>query len=137
MLNYEERRNRSCRNVFFLLILLALLITLCGCSGFVQLRTNLPLYSNKVTFVNNYNSALSFLIDGEEKVTNAPTQINTFGYWVGGGAYQSQIQVSVTILDRKHNCSWSDVIYFSSYYPRKYVFTAREDENGKLQVERR
>jgi hypothetical protein len=114
------------------------MLALCDCSGFVQLNTNLPLYSSKVIFVNDYPDTLDFLIDGEMKAMNVlPTEIKTFGYWVGGGAYQSQVQVSVTILDRKRNCSWSDVIYFSSYYPYKYVFTARKDENGKLQVERR
>lgn len=138
MPHYEAKRNRSCRNFFFLLLLLALALVLCGCSGFMQLHTNLPLYSNKVTFVNSYPFVLDFLIDGEEKVMNVPpTETNVFSYWVGGGVYQSQVQVSVTILDRKHNCSWSDVIYFSSYQPYKYVFTARADESGKLYVERR
>lgn len=135
--NNEKRRNRFCRNFLFLFFLLALLLALCGCSGFMQVNTNLPLYATKITFINNTDSSLLFLIDGEEKALVEPAQTNTFGYWIGGGAYQSQVQVSVTVLDRQRNRSWSEVVYFSSYYPYKYVFTAREDEGGRLNVERR
>lgn len=135
--NHEKRQNRSCRNFLIFLGLLALLLALCGCNGFMRVNTNLPLYATKITFINNTNAPLSFLVDGEEKALVSPAQASTFGYWIGGGAYQSQVQVSVTVLDRQRNRSWSEVVYFSSYYPYKYVFTAREDESGRLNVERR
>jgi len=136
----ENELNRRCRIgllILFVLVVLAILLTLCSCS-FIQLNTNLPLDSTRVMFINNTDSMLSFFIDGVEKVIVSPAQTQSFSYWVGGGPYGSwSIQVSITILDRKNNRSWSEVIYFSSYYKLSYVFTAREDENGRLQVERR
>ncbi|MDP2855983.1 MAG: hypothetical protein Q8N90_02545 [bacterium] len=137
MLDYEKRQNRFCRNLFFFFLLLAFMLVLCGCSGFVQLHTNLPLSTTKILVVNNTNSHLYILVDGNEKGAVPPAETRTFGFWIGGGAYSSSIQVSVVLLDRQKNRSWSDVVYFSSYYKYSYVFTAREDESGRLQVERR
>lgn len=137
MVDHEKGQNRFCRNLLFVLILLALTIVLCGCGGFVQLHTNLPLSVTKVLVVNNTNSYLFILVDGNEKGAVPPAETRTFGFWVGGGAYNSSVQVSVVLLDRQRNRSWSDVVYFSSYYKYSYVFTAREDESGKLYVERR
>jgi hypothetical protein len=132
----ENELNRRCKISLLILLFLAVLFLLCDC-GYIRLDTNLPLQTTRITFINNTNSPLSFLIDGVEKVVVSPAQTQSFGYWVGGGAYQWSIQVSVTVLDRKSNQSWSDVVYFSSYYRYSYVFTAREDENRKLYVERR
>jgi len=132
----ENELNRRCGIGLLILVFLALLLLLCSCS-FIQLDTNLPFQTTRITFINNTNSPLSFLIDGVEKVVVSPAQTQSFSYWVGGGAYQWSIQVSITVLDRKSNRSWSDVVYFSSYYRYSYVFTAREDENEKLYVERR
>lgn len=137
MLDYEERQNHFCRNLLFVLILIVLMLVLCGCGGFIQLHTNLPLSATKVLVVNNTNSQLDILVDGNERGIVSPAETRTFGFWIGGGAYSSSIQVSVVLLDRQGNRSWSDVVYFSSYYKYSYVFTAREDENGKLYVERR
>ena len=136
MPHYEAQRNRSCRNFFFFLLLLALTLALCGCN-LVRINTNLPVQTTRVIFVNNTNSSLSFLIDGAEKAMVFPATTRTLKYWVGGGAYSWSIRVGVTVLNRDKNQSWSDVVDFSSYYHYAYVFTAREDESGRLYVERR
>jgi len=125
------------RIILMTLLLIGLVLLLSGCSPFLQIDTNIPLRTTTLTFINNTDSHLSFFIDGVEKVTVPPAQTKTFNYWVGGGAYYWNIQVSVTVMDRQKNRSWSDVVYFSSYYKLSYVFTAREDENGRLQVESR
>lgn len=119
-------------------MLLLLFVVLVGsrCSGFIQLNTNLPLNTTKLTVVNNTTSVLTLYVDGSPKDQIRPTEVNTRGYWVGGGAYQSSVQVSVTLVDDVHNRSYSEVVTFSSYYKYSYVFTARE-ENGRLYVERR
>ncbi len=136
MSDHEKRRNRSCRNFLLLFFFLALLTALCGCS-IVRLNTNLPVQTTRVIFINNTDSKLSFLIDGVEKAAVAPASTQHLSYWVGGGGYAWSIRVAVTVFDRNSNQSWSEVVDFSSYYHLAYVFTAREDENGKLYVERR
>jgi hypothetical protein len=116
-------------------VLLMVSIFLVGCSGFVTLNTNLPLNTSKITVINNTNCNLYLLIDGKMKNGSiSPAGIRTFGFWVGGGAYSSQVRVSVSILDPAKNRSWSEVINLSSYYKYSYVFTVRE-ERGQLQTE--
>ena len=117
----------------FVLFFLSVFLT--GCGGFITLNTNLPLETSKITVINNTNSDLYLLIDGKMKNGSIlPTGMRTYGFWVGGGAYSSQMRVSVSILDPTRNRSWSDVVNLSSYYKYSYVFTVRE-ERGRLQVE--
>ena len=115
-------------------VLLIVSIFLVGCSGFVTLNTNLPLNTSKITVINNTNSDLYLLIDGKLKINRKskkaeipPSGIRTYGFWVGGSAYSSQMRVSVSIIDSAKNRSWSRVIDLSSYYKYSYVFTIREN----------
>ena len=116
-------------------VLLIVSIFLVGCSGFITYNTNLPLNTSKITIINNTNCYLYLLIDGKMKNESiSPTGIKTFGFWVGGSAYSSQVRVSVSIIDSAKNRSWSEVVNLSSYYKYSYVFSVRE-ERGQLQVE--
>lgn len=118
-----------------IIILLFVSVFLTGCGGFITFNTNLPLNTSKITVINNTNSDLYLLIDGKLKNGNIPsTGTRTYGFWVGGGAYSSQVRISVSIMDPTKNRSWSEVINLSSYYKYSYVFTVRE-EGGQLRVE--
>ena len=118
-----------------ILVLMFGMLWLVGCSGFVNISTNLPLNVSKITIINNTNSNLSLLVDGGlKKGIIPPAGIRTYGFWVGGGSYSSQTRMSISIIDLARNRSWSNVVSFSSYYKYSYVFTVRE-ENGQLRVE--
>jgi len=112
-----------------LVVMFALLsVLMVGCSGFVSISSSLPLNTSKITVINNTSCNLYLLIDGElKKGMISPSGIKTYGFWVGGRAYSSQMRVSVSIVDPARNRSWSDVINLSSYYKYSYVFTVREE----------
>lgn len=121
------------RKIFFFIPLFLIFVSCVP----VYLDTNIPLWSNKLSFVNHLEQEVRVYIDGKLMGSVPPQGIRTWSLWLGSGPYNSWgVQVSVIVLDSK-NRSWSEVLYLSSYYKLSFVFAIREDEGKKLYVDRK
>ena len=132
--------DKMAKNSFVLLLVLSLLLlivflTSCTPLGVaVGIDTNLPLYTTRITVLNATPFYFYVLIDGEEKGVVRPYDKWISGIWSG---YYYGVQVALQIVD-KRGFAYSDTLWvYSSYSRYSYTFTIRQDQDGRLWVERR
>ena len=132
--------DKMAKNFFMLLIILSVLLLImlmssCAPLGVaVGIDTNLPLYTTRITVLNTTPFSFYVLIDGEEKGVVEP-----YGKWISGiwSASYYGAEVAIQIVD-KRGFAFSDKIWiYSSYSRYSYTFTIRQDQDGRLWVERR
>jgi hypothetical protein len=131
---------KMAKNSFMLLIILSVLLLImllssCAPLGIaVGVDTNLPLYTTRITVLNATPFYFYVLIDGEEKGVVRP-----YDKWISGiwSASYYGAEVAIQIVD-KRGFAFSDKIWiYSSYSRYSYTFTIRQDQDGRLWVERR
>jgi hypothetical protein len=132
--------DKMAKKFFMLLIILSVLLLImllssCAPLGVaVGIDTNLPLYTTRITVLNATPFYFYVLIDGEEKGVVEP-----YGKWISGiwNGYYYGVQVALQIVD-KRGFAYSDTLWvYSSYSRYSYTFTIRQDQDGRVWVERR
>lgn len=121
--------------IFIPLLLFWPLLLLWSCGPFLVVDTNIPLWTNKLSFINHLDVPVEVIVDGKRTCTLNPHSVVTHSYWVGSGPYNTTyVQVSVVVFDRINNRSWSNVIHLSGYYRLSFIFTIKEDYNKNILV---
>jgi hypothetical protein len=132
-----ERMSKQTFLVLVILLLLLLIMLLSACAPLgvaVGIDTNLPLYTTRITVLNTTPFSFYVLIDGEER-----GEVGPYGKWVSGiwsGSYYG-VQIAIQIVDKKGFAYSDNVWIYSSYSYYSYTFTIRQDQDGRLWVERR
>lgn len=122
-----------------LLLLLFLLVMFSSCVPLgvtVGVDTNLPIRTTGLTVLNTTGHTFSVLLDGVEKAQIGPYGKFSSGLW-NGAYYSIEAAVSVVGVDQVFAATEKIWIYPSAYGRNSYVLTIREDEDGRLWVERR
>ncbi len=122
-----------------LLLFLFLLVFFTSCAPFgttLAVDTNLPLRTSGLAVINTTPYAFSILLDGVEKAKVGPYGKFAAGLW-NGSYYGFEVAVSIVGVDRVFAQTEKIWVYSSAYSRYSYVLTIREDEDGRLWVERR
>ncbi|MFA4990832.1 MAG: hypothetical protein WC579_02930 [Candidatus Paceibacterota bacterium] len=98
--------------------------------------TNLPFRTTRVAVINTTSYTYNILVDGEFKAQVGPYGKFASGVW-NGSYYGAEIAVSIVGVDQAFAHTEKVWVGPSSYSRYSYVLTIRQDEDGRLWVERR
>lgn len=122
-----------------LLLFLFLLVMFSSCVPLgttIGVDTNLPFRTTRVAVINTTSYTYNILVDGEFKAQVGPYGKFASGVW-NGSYYGAEIAVSIVGVDRVFAQTEKIWVYSSAYSRYSYVLTIRQDEDGRLWVERR
>jgi len=132
-------KKRLILNNVLLLLFLFPMILFTSCVPFgttVAVDTNLPIRSTGITVLNATPYSFSVLFDGREQAKVGPYGKFVAGLW--NGTYHGiEVAVSIVGLDQAFVQTEKIWVWSSSYSRYSYVLTIRQEEDGRLWVERR
>ncbi|HOK20914.1 MAG TPA: hypothetical protein PLX73_01815 [Candidatus Paceibacterota bacterium] len=101
----------------------------------IAVDTNLPIQTTRITVLNTTPYSFSVLVDGEEKGLVKPYGKFSCGLW--NGSYYG-VELAVSVVGSNCNFAQTEKVWIWSSYSRySYVFTIRQEEDGRMWLERR